>query len=330
MSHELDETTGQAAMAYVETEGRPWHGLGRPIKEGATPAEIEEAAGLKWPVLMRPVKFDMPQRGLEVEMTDLSHRVMFRGDTGAVLDITGPGYVPHQNREVLEFFAEYLDAGQLFIDTAGSLKGGQQIWVQAKLGHDFKLPGKDEVKGRILLMNPHQYGKGMIAKVVAERVVCWNTLGMAMGETGGSIKIWHTKEFNKARQDKVKRDLGIAGERMDAFKADAKVLVELRLDTEQAVKVLAKGLGENESLPLAQQGRTVTRMMELFGGLGKGAKLASADGTGWGLLNAVTQFYDHEYGRTQEARLQHAWLGSGDINKRRVYATLLAEARAGA
>lgn len=328
MSHELDQTTGQAAMAYVEEEGKPWHELGRAIRKGASVEEIEEAAVLNWPVLLTPVKFDAIIKGKRTEQEISHRRVMYRGDTGAVLDIPGPDYVPHQNREVLEFFQEYLATGDLFIDTAGALLGGKQVWVQAAMNQGFMLPGKDQINGRILLMNPHQWGKGMIAKIVMERVVCWNTLQQALGEGGAAVKIWHTKEFNKARRDQVKSDLGIAKERLDAFKDDAKVLVKLTVAPEEATVLLARVLKQDEKKPLEQQNRAVTRMHELFMGAGKGAQLTSASGTGWGLLNAVTQFYDHEYGRSVEGRLVHAWLGQGDIIKRQAAQVLLQEAKA--
>lgn len=58
-------------------------------------------------------------------------------------------------------------------------------------------------------------------------------------------------------------------------------------------------------------------------GAGKGAKLQSADGTAWGVLNAVTQWVDHEYGRSQNARLNNAWLGRGDVMKREAMQILL-------
>lgn len=322
--HDIDQTVDeQGAMAYVDSEGKPWHGLGRTIAKGASPAEVAEAARLAWPVVQKNVKFD----GLKGEVVDKDHLVMFRGDTGAVLDITGKGYVPHQNLEVLEFFAEYLGSGEMYIDTAGALNGGRYIWVQAKMDKGFNLGGVDKVQGRILLMNPHIYGKGMIAKFVAERVVCWNTLMMALSEGGKSIKIWHTQEFNKQRRESIKRDMGIARERLDAFKDNATTLIKLRLTKEDAVKLIAPIFAGDADKPLEQQGKTVTRIIELWQGAGMGASLATAKDTGWGLLNAVTQYYDHEYGRSSDSRLTMAWLGQGDQNKRKTLQELLQAAR---
>ncbi len=322
--HNIDESTGKAAMVYVGSEGTPWHTLGFPIERNAKIEEIEVAATLGWKVIRRPVMFQVNDKTMA---TDEQHNVLFRSDTLAVLDVAGPDYVPHQNREVLEFFREYVEAGDMFIDTAGSLNGGKQIWVLAKMNQSFVLPGKDRVNGYVLLMNPHQYGKGMVAKFTARRVVCENTLMMALGDGNKSVKIWHTSEFNKARRDDAKQNLGIAKERMDAFKADATRLSGLTIDVEDAVKLIAPIFRGDEKLPLSQQNRTVTRIIELFQGAGRGANLQSSDGTMWGLLNAATEYVDHEYGRSQNSRLNNAWLGSGDVQKRHVLAALLTASR---
>jgi phage/plasmid-like protein (TIGR03299 family) len=322
MSHEIDQSTGKAAMAYVGELGKPWHGLGTSIKKGISAKEVGEAAGLLWGVKQAQVQFEQGKK----LATDPAHVVMYRDDTGMVLDITGKGYVPHQNIDVLEFFQEYLSAGDMFIDTAGSLNEGRQIWVQAKLERGFTLgdtKAPDLVQGRILLMNPHQYGKGMVAKFVAERVVCWNTLTMALSEGGKSVKIWHTSEFNKARRDSIKRDLGIAKERLDAFEDNARKLTKLRLQEIDAVKLIAPVFGGDEKKELNQQGKTVIRIIELWNGAGQGATLPTARGTGWGLLNAVTQYIDHEYGRSEDSRLTNAWLGHGEKVKREALKTLL-------
>lgn len=319
MAHEIDQTTGSAGVAYVGENGTPWHGLGNPVRKGATIEEIEEAAVLGWKVLTRPVQFEYEGQ----MVVDATHNIMFRSDTRAVLDVTGPGYKPHQNRDVLEFFREYLDLGQMYIDTAGSLRGGKYIWVLGKMDAGFMLPGKDRVEGYVTLMNPHQYGKGMIAKFTSVRIVCMNTYQMALGSGSGGIKIWHTHEFDKSRRDEVKQNLGIARERLEAHAADAIKLVKTTIPLEDAVKVVAEVFKGDPKRPIEQQSRTVLRVLQLFQGAGRGSKLVSADGTAWGVLNAITEYLDHEYGRTVDARLQNSWLGTGDAQKRAATALLL-------
>ena len=323
--HAIDQTVDpQGAFVHVdEGKGSIWHNLGHAIKKGASPEEIRQAASLAWDVKLASVKFDIDDR---FEGLDNDHNVMYRGDTNQVLDIVGKGYVPHQNDEVLEFFAEYIAAGNMYIDTAGSLQGGNIIFVQAKLGKDFDLGGVDKLQSRVLLMNPHQYGKGMIAKLIDQRVVCWNTLQIALSEGGKSVHIPHIKKFDKARRDEAKRNLGIAQERIDALHHDVELLSKLKLGTDGALPLLIKVFDGKDKQPLEQQGRTINRLMELYQGAGIGAKMVTAQGTGWGLLNAVTQYYDHEYGRTAESRVNYTVLGVGDIKKREMMKELLSVA----
>lgn len=323
--HGIDQTVDkQGAFVHVdEGKGSIWHDLGHPIKKGASPKEIGTAASLNWPVILKPVKFDIND---EYEATDTAHNVMFRGDTNQVLDIVGRGYVPHQNDEVLEFFSEYIAAGDMYIDTAGSLMGGSMIFVQAKIGKDVDLGGGDILQSRVLLMNPHQYGKGMIAKLIDQRVVCWNTLQIALSEGGKSVHIPHIKEFNKARRDEAKKNLGIAKERVDALHHDIEKLTKLHIGKDGALPLLVKVFDGKDKQPLEQQGRTINRLMELYSGAGIGSTMPTAKWTGWGLLNAVTQYYDHEYGRSDESRVAYSVLGQGDMKKREMLKELLAVA----
>lgn len=305
-------------MAYVgET---PWHGKGKPVKKNTTTDEMLVDSGLDWPVELADVEYT---NVMNKRLKAAGFKVMYRGDTGEVFDIVGGIYQPTQNREVLHFFKEYVETGEMTLATAGSLSGGKQVWAQANMEASFMLPGKDEVKGYVLLMNPHQYGKGMIAKFCATRVVCWNTMTAALGEAGGSVKIWHNRKFDEEAQQDAKRKLGIARERFDAFKEQATRLSLLELTVEQAVEVAAFAFKADPKKPLKEQGRTVKRIITLYEGEGKGASLKSAAGTGWGLLNAVTQYLDWEYGRTQDRRLVHAWMGGGEAVKRRAMGELL-------
>jgi phage/plasmid-like protein (TIGR03299 family) len=320
MSHELDETTGRAAMAYVGQEGTPWHGLGTPITEGMSPKEILKAASLTWLVRRKPVQFTGDDGQLK---QDLEHQVLYRSDTNAVLDITGKGYVPSQNHEVMQFFQAYVEAGNMFIDTAGALDCGKRVWVLAKMDDTFKLPGNDHINGYVLLMNPHQYGKGMVGKMTAVRVVCHNTIMAALRGGGASIKVWHNREFTEQRQREAQEQLGIARERFAALKADAIKLAKTALEPADALEVFALVTGNDPKKPKDEQPPTVNRLMQLFEGAGLGAELVSAKGTAWGALNAVTQWVDHEYGRSQNARLHNAWLGRGDIMKREALELLL-------
>lgn len=319
------------SLAYNVAEGTPWHGLGNPVEDGATVEQMLKAGGLDWEVLTAPVRYYLPGSNIDgvkvapKQMTDDQHFVLFRADTGAVLDIVGRGYVPTQNAEILEFFREYVEAGDMRLDTVGALDGGRRVWAQAIMDRAFELPGGDVVEGRVLLANPHIYGKGMVAKFCATRVVCQNTWTQALSEgSAGEVKLWHNRAFDEATRQEAKRRLGIARERMDAFEEVANRLTELSLDPDVVARLAARVFGVDEDRPLEKQTPTVKRIVALWEGEGMGADLPSAKGTAWGAFSAFTQYQDWEYGRSQDRRMQVAWFGRGELIKRRALEELSA------
>ena len=58
--------------------------------------------------------------------------------------------------------------------------------------------------------------------------------------------------------------------------------------------------------------RAMKKVLTLYEGNGRGAELASSKGTAFGLLNAITEFVDHERrARSADYRLDSAWFGAG-------------------
>lgn len=319
MPHDIDQTTGKPAMAYVgET---PWHGLGDEVPEGADIETIKKAAGLGWRVNLSPVLFV----DADGERRQMKHNVLYRDDTNAPLTIVGPEYKPFQNDEVLEFFRHYVEAGDMHINTAGALNGGRIVWALAKMKASYLLNNVDKVDGYVLLMNPHVYGKGAIAKLTEVRVVCRNTMTMALGGRGSEIKLWHNREFTIDRQDEVKSRLSIAHEKFNVLSEQAKKLAAAKIDIDAVLEMAFASVAPRREVEtdLELAPRSVQKVIELWSGAGKGSGLESAHGTAWGALNAVTEFVDWHRGRSANARLAYAWLGGGEAVKRQARQHLL-------
>lgn len=313
MPHAIDETTGKPAIAYVG--GVPWHGLGQKVPAGASLEEIEVAAGLNWAVRLTPALYRTEdQAGMLIQS---KHRFLLRDDTKKPLTLVGPDYVPFQNRQILDFFRRYVEAGDMSIETAGSLNGGQNIWALARLGagYDVGTPDQpDRSEGYVLLTNPHQYGKGMTAKLTDIRVVCQNTMTMALGGRGSAVQLWHTAELTEGRMQEVRERLNLSRWKMIHVAEESKRLSAAQIDYLGAVdfsfNLFAPNADREKSAP-----KPVDRVLKLFSGEAKGADLPSAKGTTWGLLNAVTQYLDWERGRSPNARLNYSWLGGGQSLK---------------
>jgi phage/plasmid-like protein (TIGR03299 family) len=309
--------TAKEKMAYVGE--KPWHEFGNPVPAGVSIEEMRQAAGLMWQIELAPLFYELTGAGGEPTRYGVRDKVMYRADTNTVLDVVGANYVPAQNDEVLEFFREYLATGDLTLETAGSLWGGRYVWGLAKLRVGFTLPGGDRVEGYLLVANANKYGRGMIVKFVMERVVCWNTLTIALTESGRQITIAHNRKFDATARDDAKLKLGLAVDTFASLEKEAVAFANYQLTEKQVNQVLAATFTLEltaEEQPFKET-RNVKRVRELYLGAGTGADLQSAQGTAWGLLNAVTQFVDHEYGRSADNRLRNAWFGGGEVTKRR-------------
>lgn len=325
MAHKVE------TMAYNERE-TPWHGLGNPVGDLISVDEMVHAAGLDWPVDTAPVDYRVTIDGTRSWNRVPKQHVLYRGDTGEALDIVGNRYTPTQNHEVLEFFREYVEAGEATLETAGSLDHGKYVWGLARLHRSFNLGNgeKDEVLAYVLLMNPHQYGKGMILKMTDVRVVCWNTATRALKDGNPDIRLWHNRKFDERAREEAKRRLGIARDQFDAAEKEARVMASTGLTERQVIRVLT-GVFDPKADPEKTGPEDLNprprRIFDLFNGEGMGSRLSTAEGTAWGLYNAVTEYVDHEMGRgDREARLMVSWLGRGERFKRKAKESLLVEA----
>lgn len=314
--------TATDKMAY--TGKKPWHDFGHEVPPGVSIEEMLAAAALGWPIEVAPLFYELNDTKYGIH-----DRVMYRGDTNTVLDVVGPDYVPAQNSEVLEFFRDYLATGDLALETAGSLWGGRYVWGLAKLRVGFALAGGDRVEGYLLVANANKYGRGLIVKFVMERVVCWNTLTIGLSESGRQITIAHSRKFDAAARDDAKAKLGLAVDTFASLEKEAHTFANLHLNEEQVTRVIAATFAlevpENEQ-PM-KESRKAKRVRELYLGAGAGADLVSASGTAWGLLNAVTQYVDHEHGRGADIRLRNSWFGGGEVTKRRARQALWQEVK---
>jgi phage/plasmid-like protein (TIGR03299 family) len=302
--HELEMINGKAQMAYRASQGAPWHKLGTPVGDDLTPEQIMKAAGLDWDV----VKVDtfLPWNG---EMLPTGRQALVRETDGKLLTEVGPGWNPVQNSEAFDFFTDFVKAGDMVMDTAGSLKEGQIVWALADLKDGFTLFGGDEVKGYLLFSNPHQYGRSIDIKFVLTRVVCNNTLTVALNEKNRtSVKINHRTKFDANR---VKQIMGLSHDKLENFKEAAEFLGSKQFAKPDLETYYGNLFGESkkEDKKLTRTGEKMLELIETQ----PGADFKK--GSWWQAFNAVTYAVDHELGRSADTRMTSAWFGQGAKKK---------------
>jgi phage/plasmid-like protein (TIGR03299 family) len=305
-------------MAFVgET---PWHRLGSelPAKQ---PIEIwAKRAGMDWNIRETPVRYMAEQAGaLGSILTFNDQKVLYRSDTKAPLSVVSSRYQVVQPMQVLEFYRDLTEVSGFELETAGVLRAGRKFWALARTGKETKIKGTDLVKGYVLLATSSDGSLATTATPTTIRVVCQNTLTIAINGATRAVKVPHSTVFDAQA---VKKELGIAVSQYDSFMYRMKTLSERKVKSHEALNFFLKVMCQTDRQPDAEQRlmneRALKRAQALYEGEAKGADLPSAQGTAWGLLNAVTQYVDHERrARSQDHRVDSAWFGQGAQLKQR-------------
>ena len=153
-------------------------------------------------------------------------KVLFRSDTLQPLSVVSKRYQVVQPREVLEFYRDLVDVGGFELETAGVLKGGRKLWALAQTGQEAVLRGGDRVKAYLLLATACDGTLATTAQFTSVRVVCNNTLQMAVGDSTGAVKVPHSTKFDP---ELVKKELGVGISAWDDFIYRMKALAERRV-----------------------------------------------------------------------------------------------------
>lgn len=304
MSHNIE------TMAY--TSEAPWHGLGFKVDKAQSVDSMMKSAKINWKVNKEPIFLE---NGTQID----DRFALTRSTDKRVLDLCGKDYTPHQNRELFKFFDEYVKAGDAYMETAGSLRNGQLVWGLANLNASFKLKGDDEIKGYLLVMAPHIVGKASVAKLTTVRVVCNNTLDIALKDAGPTFKLVHRKEMTDEIIQQAKEQMGIARESLMSFKDTALQLQKKKMKLPEMVEVISDLFSRNnKTSELDEASRKVKQIIDATQ-FAPGAQPDNA----WGLLNGFTYWADHVASRTADKRLANAWMGKTNKQKQQVLQKLM-------
>lgn len=303
MSHEIE------TMAYAGAV--PWHGLGEPVSNDLSPVQMMQKAKVDWGVVKVPT-----HAIYDGEMVSTGTHALIRESDNKVLSpMVGDNWEPVQNEEAFEFFSEFCAAGDMEMHTAGSLKGGQIVWVLARVNESFDVMPGDRIDNYFLFSNPHMYGKSIELRMTPTRVVCNNTLTASLnGASKNAMKLNHRRKFEA---EFVKEKMGLAHEKFVQYKEFSQFLAKKNASWSDMLQYF------NDVFPHAN---TKKKVVSGYDDLSTTAQTAfdvletqpGADygrGTWWQALNAVTYTTDHLLGRSVDGRLTSAWFGANQSRK---------------
>ena len=325
MAHMLEKLKdGSYSMAW--TGETPWHELGKQVPADLTPEQMMKEAGLDWEVKKIPAYAMVGKKRIEVGKSAL-----IRTSDNQLLDVVGDDWHPCQNSEAFKFFNDFVAAGDMKMDTAGSIMDGKRVFALASVKESFEVFKGDRVEANLLFSNPHMYGKTIDVQFTPIRVVCWNTLSLSLSMgSKNRVSVSHRTAFDG---DTVKEMLGIAKDKLATYKEAALFLGSKRYTDETIQEYFARlwpKLGGDK----ADAKKMAKKTIEIAADPSRNAKIAFdileeqpgakfAKGSWWQGFNAATFMVDHVIGRNDDNRMNSAWFGWGRNLKTRALETAM-------
>lgn len=321
MAHNLTIRTDGTVEMFSAGSRPVWHKLGQRTSEAVTSEQAIRLAHLDWTVSESPIQLTEPVNG---SRTIPSHKAITRDDNGSVLGVVGKRYTPIQNVEAFQWLDSVVGEKRAIYETAGSIHGGRFVWMMIRLPEDLRIKGTDDVTTPyVLVCNSHDGTRALRILNCAVRVVCNNTLTMALGRGGTQgLGIRHTACIHK-KVDEARRALGIAAKRYSTMQLEMDRLAKHEMSVREVKTYFKELWPDNPQAENTSRTQAVRdRLLENF----ESERLAGVSGSAWAAVNAVSAFTDWQRptrGRTERHRdnnrLASIWFGDSASVKRNAW-----------
>ena len=273
------------------TREKPWHGLGTMVAEAPNSKDALRLAGLNWKVLQEPVYTENKEliQGYKANVRDTDRKVL-----GVVTD----RYKVIQNEEAFAFTDTLLGEGVRY-ETAGSLQEGRRVWMLARLPREFIIGG-ERISPYMVFSNTHDGSGAVKTALTPIRVVCNNTLNLALRTAKRSWSMIHTGDIS-GKIEEAKNTLLLADEFMTALGQEFEDLRKIKLSEKQVLDYIKILLPMEENYSLLQK-RGVEKLradmkMRYF----DAPDLKDVGNNGYRFVNAVSDFATHSTPRRKTA-----------------------------
>lgn len=269
------------SMFYVRET--PWHGLGTRVNEAPDSREALTAAGLDWNVLQEPIYTEAE------ELVD-GYKANIRDSDRQVLGVVTERYKIVQNRDAFSFTDQLLGEGVRY-ETAGSLQGGKKVWLLAHLPHEYIISG-ERISPYLVFFNSHDGSGAIKAALTPIRVVCQNTLNLALSSAKRSWSMIHTGDI-KGKMQEAHDTLFMAEKYMDKLGKEFETLRRKKLTDKQVMEYIEILLPVEDG-STSQQIKNMKRLQEdmklrYFDAL----DLKDVGNNAYRFVNAVSDFATH-------------------------------------
>lgn len=294
MSHEI-ETTEDGRAAFVAAHTSAWHALGTTLDHGLSADEVMSEGHLGgWKVRKAP-EFTVAEDGTRLVVPGryaILRNNPFRPQV-EVIGSVGEAYHIIQNEEHTALLDALVDESGATFDTAGSLRGGRQVFVTMKMPSHIRVGGVDRVDNYIAAVNSHDGSMKFTIMVTPVRIVCANTLNLAFRNHSNTFTVRHTKGAQRALVGEARKALDLTFSYLEDFQAQAEELINITMTQSRFEEIVYKEFGPSEDSVGAVRTRTerkVDKMVDLFA---EAYTQAGIRETAWAGLNALTEWADH-------------------------------------
>lgn len=270
--------------ANVETmfsvREKPWHGLGTIVQEAPTSRDALHLAGLDWTVRQEPIIY---------KEQDSGYFMNIRSTDDKVLGVVGGRYKPVQNVDAFNFVDGLIGDGVTY-ETAGSLATGKRIWLLAKMP-DVKILD-DVVEPYMCLTNSHDGFGSLKVCMTPVRVVCQNTLNLALDSAKRSWNVRHTSSID-SKMGAARETLGLANNYMNSIAKTAEDLYSIKIAPKDFT-VLSEKLFPITADMTTRKEESQVLLREQLKHAWEMDDLGNIRGTGWGFMNAISDMSTHK------------------------------------
>jgi phage/plasmid-like protein (TIGR03299 family) len=295
--HEIETFEGHAA--FVTARDHAWHRLGTVLDSAFDAQTALTVAHLaNWNVRKAPLTATVAIGGRDLEVPVPGKFAIvrdnpFKPGTVDALGVVGNHYAPVQNEEHVELLNLLVDESGAHFETAGSLKGGREVFVSMKMPSTIKVGGVDPVDLYLIARNSHDGSRSFEFLVSPVRVVCANTLAAATRSAKASFRARHVQGGARAAIQQAREALDLTFAYAEEFEAAVARMVEQEYTDQQFSRLTASLFPTPKTAKeVAQENARIhrTNLSRLFR---ESPTMTEIRGTRWAAYNAVTEYVDH-------------------------------------
>ena len=268
----------------------PWHKLGKVTDGVLTANDALVQAELDWEVVLKHISFTNKFGNYTTETTIQDKYAVVRDSDYSCLGVVGSKYTPVQNRDAFTFMDNIVDSGEAKYETAGSLYGGRQIWILMNLSNveGIEQVDGDKIVPYVLLTNSHDGTSALKVVTTPVRVVCSNTLRMALKSARQSFTVRHTSGISN-KVDYARDALGIVVKYYSEFQKEVEKMIDTQVSDDKFMEIVAKVFPRPSDEEM-EKPRIASNYKHKIANIETNYVGELHSGTAWGVLNAFNSY----------------------------------------